>query len=114
MLTDTAVMTAQAPAHTRRRRPEPLLRAALGEALRGFRRDRNVTLRELAETARVSPGYLSEIERGRKEASSELLAAVCHGLGVSLADVLIEAAGSMAIGEAIDEAVEELTELPAE
>lgn len=78
------------------RRPvEPLLREALGSALRGFRADRGITLRELAEASSVSPGYLSELERGRKEVSSELLAAVCYALGVRVADVLIEAAGSM-------------------
>ena len=73
--------------------PEPLL----GAALRSFRADKGITLRELAEISRVSPGYLSELERGRKEVSSELLASVCHALGTSVSDVLIEAAGSMAM-----------------
>ncbi|GAB3696630.1 helix-turn-helix domain-containing protein [Corynebacterium nasicanis] len=82
---------------TTRRAPELLLREALGAALRAFRADQGITLRELAEQARVSPGYLSELERGRKEVSSELLASVCHALGTSVADVLIEAAGSMAL-----------------
>lgn len=82
---------------TTRRTPEPLLRQALGLTLRAFRADKGVTLRELAAVARVSPGYLSELERGRKEVSSELLAAVCHALEVSVADVLIEAAGFMAL-----------------
>ena len=77
--------------------PEPLLRPALGAALRSFRADKGITLRELAEISRVSPGYLSELERGRKEVSSELLASVCHALGTSVSDVLIEAAGSMAM-----------------
>lgn len=84
-------------------KPEPLLREALGEALRGFRTDKGVTLRELAESACVSPGYLSELERGRKEVSSELLAAVCHALEVTVADVLIEAAGSMALQSVAEE-----------
>ena len=75
--------------------PEPLLRQALGAALRSFRADKGITLRELAEISRVSPGYLSE--RGRTEVSSELLASVCHALGTSVSDVLIEAAGSMAM-----------------
>ncbi|MGP5577289.1 helix-turn-helix domain-containing protein [Corynebacterium flavescens] len=89
---------AQVPgAVTTRRTPEPLLRQALGLTLRAFRADKGVTLRELAAVARVSPGYLSELERGRKEVSSELLAAVCHALEVSVADVLIEAAGFMAL-----------------
>ncbi|CAB0511520.1 XRE family transcriptional regulator [Corynebacterium diphtheriae] len=80
--------------------PEPLLREALGSALRAFRADKGITLRELAETSRVSPGYLSELERGRKEVSSELLASVCHALGTSVSDVLIEAAGTMAMRSA--------------
>ncbi|AZA13791.1 helix-turn-helix domain-containing protein [Corynebacterium choanae] len=82
------------------RSAQPLLREALGSALRAFRADRKITLRELAELACVSPGYLSELERGRKEVSSELLAAVCHALGTNVADVLIEAAGSMAMSTA--------------
>ncbi|MDO4928489.1 MAG: helix-turn-helix transcriptional regulator [Corynebacterium sp.] len=80
--------------------PEPLLREALGAALRAFRADKGITLRELAEASRVSPGYLSELERGRKEVSSELLASVCHALDATVADVLIEAAGSMAVQHA--------------
>ena len=82
---------------TPKRAPEPLLREALGLTLRAFRADKGVTLREIAGVARVSPGYLSELERGRKEVSSELLASVCHALEVSVADVLIEAAGYMAL-----------------
>ncbi|MBP3087804.1 XRE family transcriptional regulator [Corynebacterium sp. sy017] len=80
--------------------PEPLLREALGAALRSCRADKGITLRELAEMSRVSPGYLSELERGRKEVSSELLASVCHALGTSVSDILIEAAGSMAVHNA--------------
>lgn len=62
-----------------------------------------MTLRELAELACTSPGYISELERGRKEVSSELLASVCHALGTSVADVLIEAAGSMALSDVAEE-----------
>lgn len=91
------------PIVSTRRAPELLLREALGAALRSFRADQGITLRELAESARVSPGYLSELERGRKEVSSELLASVCHALGTSVADVLIEAAGSMALQSAAEE-----------
>lgn len=80
--------------------PEPLLREALGAALRAFRADKGITLRELAEASCVSPGYLSELERGRKEVSSELLASVCHALGTTVSDVLIEAAGTMAMRNA--------------
>lgn len=99
MVTQTALL--DKPDYTRLAttspQPELLLREALGAALRAFRADRGITLRELAEASSVSPGYLSELERGRKEVSSELLASVCHALGASVSDVLIEAAGSMAI-----------------
>ena len=101
----TAVL--DTPIVTTRRTPEPLLREALGAALRAFRADQGITLRELAETARVSPGYLSELERGRKEVSSELLASVCHALGTFVADVLIEAAGSMALQSVAEELASE-------
>ena len=78
-----------------------------GCSLRAFRADKGITLRELAEAARVSPGYLSELERGRKEVSSELLASVCHALDTSVADVLIEAAGSMALQSVAEELAHE-------
>lgn len=82
---------------------EPLLRETLGEALRAFRVRASRTLRELSDVASVSPGYLSEIERGRKEVSSELLAAVCHALGVRISDVLLECISIMALeAEAAD------------
>ena len=99
----TAVLDTPIASRRTARHPEPLLREALGSALRGFRADKGVTLRELAESARVSPGYLSELERGRKEVSSELLASVCHALDTTVADVLIEAAGSMAMLSATEE-----------
>ena len=97
MVTYTALLDKPLTEATKRTAPEPLLREALSAALRSFRADQGITLRELAEASRVSPGYLSELERGRKEVSSELLASVCHALGASVADVLIEAAGSMAL-----------------
>lgn len=96
MMKYTAVLDKPVTAH-KASTPEPLLREALGAALRAFRADKGITLRELAEASRVSPGYLSELERGRKEVSSEILASVCHALGASVSDVLIEAAGSMAV-----------------
>lgn len=99
----TAVLDTPTPVHRPLRHAEPLLREALGSALRAFRADKGITLRELAESARVSPGYLSELERGRKEVSSELLASVCHALDTSVADVLIEAAGSMALQSVAEE-----------
>ncbi|WP_052710965.1 helix-turn-helix transcriptional regulator [Pseudofrankia sp. DC12] len=66
----------------------PLLRRLVGDALRGYRTDQGRTLRDVAAAARVSIPYLSEVERGRKEASSEVLAAVCKGLDVRLSDLL--------------------------
>jgi len=67
-----------------------LFRRLLGDVLRRHRQRQGRTLRDVAAAAKVSLGYLSEIERGRKEASSELLGALCAALGVSLADVLRE------------------------
>lgn len=69
---------------------DPLMRDLIGELLRRTRNDQGRTLREVAEDAQVSLPYLSEIERGRKEASSELLAAIYRSLGLSLTDVLAE------------------------
>lgn len=70
-------------------RERPLLmRELLGESLRELRTSSNLTLREVSGRARVSLGYLSEIERGQKEASSELLSAICTALDVSLSQVL--------------------------
>lgn len=77
-----------------------LLREAIGAGLRRARTARRRTLRDVSRRARVSLGYLSEVERGRKEPSSELLAAICEALDVALPDLLTEAARSMA-GEAV-------------
>jgi transcriptional regulator with XRE-family HTH domain len=68
-----------------------LLRHAVGAALRRLRLDRELTLREVAAAARVSMPYLSEIERGRKEPSSEVLAGICTALGMTIVDLLDEA-----------------------
>jgi transcriptional regulator with XRE-family HTH domain len=65
-----------------------LLRRELGDVLRERRQAQGKTLREVSAAASVSLGYLSEIERGTKEASSELLFSVCVALGLSLSDVL--------------------------
>jgi len=65
-----------------------VLRTLLGDALRETRQRQHRTLREVSSSARVSLGYLSEVERGQKEASSELLASICQALGVRLSDVL--------------------------
>ncbi|GGU37206.1 helix-turn-helix domain-containing protein [Lentzea flava] len=65
-----------------------LLREAIGDRLRHARTNQRRTLREVSRTARVSLGYLSEVERGRKEASSELLAAICEALDLPLSELL--------------------------
>ncbi|MDH6281873.1 helix-turn-helix domain-containing protein [Prescottella agglutinans] len=75
-----------------------LLREAIGDSLRRTRVSQSRTLREVSNSARVSLGYLSEIERGRKEASSELLAAICDALEVPLSDVLVDVSESLAVG----------------
>ncbi|MFF8984738.1 helix-turn-helix domain-containing protein [Streptomyces globisporus] len=67
---------------------EPLWRDLVGEVLRRERRARGRTLKDVSEASRISMAYLSEVERGRKEASSEVLAAAAQALGLSLADVL--------------------------
>lgn len=76
-----------------------LLRDVLGETLRELRFEQGRTLREVSVDARVSLGYLSEVERGQKEASSELLTAICGALHVSLADVLSLVAGKLSAAE---------------
>jgi transcriptional regulator with XRE-family HTH domain len=65
-----------------------LLREAIGDRLRHARTNQHRTLREVSRAARVSLGYLSEVERGRKEPSSELLAAICDALELPLSDLL--------------------------
>jgi transcriptional regulator with XRE-family HTH domain len=72
-------------------RPKPLLRTALGGVLRRVRLEQGRTLAAVARAAGVSLPYLSELERGRKEGSSEVLAAICDALGIGLADLLAEA-----------------------
>ena len=76
-----------------------LFRRLLGEVLRGARMQRGMTLRELSADARVSLGYISEIERGQKEASSELLASLCQAMDLPLSDVLREVADAVALEE---------------
>ena len=72
-----------------------LLRDALGETLRDARTRQSRTLRDVSTAANVSLGYLSEVERGRKEASSELLASICDALDVRLSDVLDDASAAL-------------------
>ena len=86
---------------------QPLLRTTLGYLLRRARREQNRTLADVARAARVSLPYLSELERGRKEASSEILAAVCGALRLELSDLLAEAGRSLAADRARRALIEE-------
>lgn len=85
--------------HTR----EPLLRDLVGSILRRTRREQRRTLADVATDARVSTAYLSEVERGRKEASSEVLAAVCEALGMRLVDLVERAWADLALAFAAQE-----------
>jgi DNA-binding XRE family transcriptional regulator len=67
---------------------EPLWREVLGSRLRALRTDRDETLAQTAERAGISPQYLSEVERGRKEPSSEMIAALAGALDVTVADLM--------------------------
>lgn len=67
-----------------------VIRQVVGETLRGIRLRQRRTLREVSAAARVSLGYLSEVERGQKEPSSELLSAICDALDVRQSDVFAE------------------------
>jgi transcriptional regulator with XRE-family HTH domain len=73
-----------------------VLRQVLGEELRRLRMDQHRTLLDVSSEARVSLGYLSEVERGRKEVGSECLAAICAALGEHLSDVLASVAREIA------------------
>lgn len=76
-----------------------LLRESVGEVLRQARTAQGRTLREVSDSARVSLGYLSEVERGRKEASSELLNAICAALQIPLSTVLFDAGNRLVWAE---------------
>ena len=78
-----------------------LLRQLLGDVLRQLRLRQGRTLREVSATARVSLGYLSEVERGQKEASSELLASICEALDVPMSVILHEVSDRFAAAEAM-------------
>src|SRR6476469_9781736 len=77
-----------------------LFRRLLGDVLRERRLEQGLTLRQVSAEARVSLGYISEIERGHKEASSELLASLCTALEAPLSDVLREVSDAFAHEEA--------------
>lgn len=119
LLYDTPVDLPLAPAEAAPARPtapaarEPLFREALGMSLRAFRADKGVTLRALAKEARVSSGYISELERGRKEVSSELLASLCEALGTTVSEVLLEAVANMSL-HSFNEELERTTPAAAE
>jgi transcriptional regulator with XRE-family HTH domain len=78
-----------------------LLREVIGDVLRRARTSQGRTLREVSDSARVSLGYLSEVERGRKEASSELLSAICTALDVPMSRVLYDAGAELACHEGV-------------
>jgi transcriptional regulator with XRE-family HTH domain len=85
----------------------------IGDALRARRQGQHRTLREVSTAANVSLGYLSEIERGEKEASSELLAAICDALGSQLSEILRDASDSLARAERSDTMVPDAPLTPA-
>ncbi len=76
-----------------------LMRHEIGDVLRDFRLQRGQTLRQVAGRANVALGYLSEIERGQKEASSEVLASIADALGTPLSAVLIEVGQRLSVFE---------------
>ena len=78
-----------------------VLREAVGQTLRASRTSQGRTLRDVARQARVSLGYLSEVERGQKEASSELLNAICSALGLSLSGLFIEVSAELKSREGV-------------
>jgi transcriptional regulator with XRE-family HTH domain len=78
-----------------------LLRRLLGDVLRQRRQRQGRTLRQVSADARVSLGYLSEVERGQKEASSELLAAICTALDAPLSEVLREVSDQLVLTEGL-------------
>jgi transcriptional regulator with XRE-family HTH domain len=89
-----------------------LLRTQLGTTLRGHRLRQRRTLRDVSGAARVSLGYLSEVERGQKEASSELLASICDALDLELADLLAEVSKELRGTEVPTPAVRPVTPVP--
>jgi transcriptional regulator with XRE-family HTH domain len=90
-----------------------LLRRVIGDALRARRQGQHRTLREVSTAANVSLGYLSEIERGQKEASSELLAAICEALGARLSELLGEVSDTLSLAEDMEGVLVPVEEKPA-
>ncbi|GLZ58079.1 MULTISPECIES: helix-turn-helix domain-containing protein [Micromonospora] len=91
-----------------------LLRRVIGDALRARRQGQQRTLREVSTAANVSLGYLSEIERGHKEPSSELLAAICDALGARLSELLREVSDTVALAEQMPEVLVSMPDEPAD
>lgn len=83
----------------------PILRNEIGDVLRDARLAQGKTLRDVSSGARVSLGYLSEVERGQKEASSELLASICLALDVPMSEVLRDVSDRFAMAEDLASAV---------
>jgi len=79
-----------------------LLREAIGDRLRHARTNQRRTLRDISRAARVSLGYLSEVERGQKEASSELLASICQALELPLGELLHNVAADISALDTVD------------
>jgi transcriptional regulator with XRE-family HTH domain len=79
-----------------------LLREAIGDRLRHARTNQRRTLRDISRAARVSLGYLSEVERGQKEASSELLASICDALELPLGELLHNVAADVSALDGVD------------
>ncbi|MFE6971617.1 helix-turn-helix domain-containing protein [Isoptericola sp. NPDC057653] len=107
MTADMRVGTVGEAEHVR----EPLLRHLVGGILRRARLRQGRTLQEVAGAARMSTAYLSEVERGRKEASSEVLAAVCAALGIRLVDLVAQAHDALAASAEQQERVRVLTSM---
>ena len=94
------VVSGMGPTGARKARRMPILRNELGDVLRDARLAQGKTLRDVSSVARVSLGYLSEVERGQKEASSELLASICEALDVPMSEILSEVSDRFALAEA--------------
>jgi transcriptional regulator with XRE-family HTH domain len=78
-----------------------LVRHEIGDVLRDFRQQKGATLRQIASRANVALGYLSEVERGQKEASSEILASIAEALDIPLSDIMHEVGNRLAVFEQI-------------
>ncbi len=100
-LENTRLQSARMETSQRAHAPVLLVRRSIGEVLRRERQHQGRTLREVSSAARVSLGYLSEVERGQKEASSELLAAICRALALPLSFVLREVSDDLALAEGL-------------